>query len=85
MQVRPDWAPLGAARFLELVSIGFYDDCRFFRVVPKFVAQWGLSGDPNVTRAWCAARGRHTYLFRVCAVWGRAFSRSVSFFPLQPC
>lgn len=46
------WAPLGSDRFHELVKAGFYDETRFFRVVPGFVVQWGLASDPAVTRKW---------------------------------
>lgn len=50
--VAPNWAPKGAARFRELVETGFYNGCRFFRVVPGFVVQWGISGDPDVQAKW---------------------------------
>ena len=46
------WAPRGADRFHALVQAGYYDDVRFYRVLPKFVAQFGLNGDPEVTRKW---------------------------------
>jgi len=50
------WAPLGADRFYNLVKNGFYDDCRFFRVLDGFMAQIGMNGDPAVQRAWQTAR-----------------------------
>lgn len=46
------WAPLGADRFYNLVKAGFYDGQRLFRVVPDFVVQWGISGDPEISSAW---------------------------------
>ncbi len=52
IQVHPEWAPHGAARFKELVELGFYDGCRFFRVVDGFMAQVGMNGDPAVNAQW---------------------------------
>ncbi len=52
LDVHPEWSPLGAARFRELVESGFYADIAFFRVLDGFVAQFGISGDPNVSREW---------------------------------
>ncbi|MEY3458681.1 MAG: hypothetical protein RL215_1838 [Planctomycetota bacterium] len=52
IEVQRKWAPLGADRFHELVKAGFYDECRFFRVVPGFVVQWGMNGDPAVYAKW---------------------------------
>ena len=46
------WAPLGADRFYNLVRSGFYDGVRFFRVMPGFMAQFGIHGDSAVTAAW---------------------------------
>lgn len=52
IQVTRAWAPHGADRFHALVTSGYYDEQRFFRVVPDFVVQWGLSGDPELTSQW---------------------------------
>jgi peptidyl-prolyl cis-trans isomerase A (cyclophilin A) len=49
------WAPLGADRFYNLVKSGFFTGEAFFRVVPGFVVQFGLSPDPAVNRAWRSA------------------------------
>jgi peptidyl-prolyl cis-trans isomerase A (cyclophilin A) len=50
------WAPLGADRFYNLVKSGFFDETRFFRVVPNFMVQFGINGDPAVASAWQPAR-----------------------------
>jgi peptidyl-prolyl cis-trans isomerase A (cyclophilin A) len=54
--VHRDWAPLGADRFYNLVNGGYYDDCRFFRVLDDFMAQVGINGNPAVQAAWRDAR-----------------------------
>ena len=46
------WAPNGADRFYNLAKNGFYDGCRFHRVVKDFMAQFGIHGDPAVAAAW---------------------------------
>ncbi len=50
--VHRDWAPIGADRFYNLVKHHFYDNASFFRVVPGFVVQFGLSAYPPVNAAW---------------------------------
>ena len=50
--VRRKWAPKGAGRFYNLVRNGYYDECRFFRVIRGFMAQFGIHGDPAVARVW---------------------------------
>lgn len=46
------WSPYGSDRFYELVKSGFFDGCKFFRVVPGFVVQFGINGDPEVETKW---------------------------------
>ena len=55
IQVTRDWSPLGADRFYNLVKNGFYTDVCFFRVVPGFVVQFGISGNPKIAAAWSHA------------------------------
>jgi peptidyl-prolyl cis-trans isomerase A (cyclophilin A) len=50
--VHRDWAPIGADRFYELMKMHFYDQNYFFRVLPGFVVQWGINGDPKVAKDW---------------------------------
>lgn len=45
-------APLGADRFYNLVQAKYFDGARFFRVIPGFMAQFGIASDPGVTKKW---------------------------------
>src|SRR5947207_11931447 len=56
IEVHRDWAPNGADRFYNLVKSGFMDNVRFYRVVPNFMVQFGINGDPAVSTAWKSAR-----------------------------
>jgi peptidyl-prolyl cis-trans isomerase A (cyclophilin A) len=55
VEVHRDWAPHGADRFYNLVSHGFYDGAGFFRAIEGFMVQFGIHGDPEVSRAWKGA------------------------------
>jgi cyclophilin family peptidyl-prolyl cis-trans isomerase len=46
------WSPNGADRFYELVTSGYFNDTRFFRVVKGQWAQFGINGDPKVASSW---------------------------------
>jgi peptidyl-prolyl cis-trans isomerase A (cyclophilin A) len=56
IEVHRDWAPNGADRFYNLVKNGFFDNARFFRVIPGFMVQFGISGDPSVNTVLRNAR-----------------------------
>lgn len=51
VEVTRDWSPLAADRFYQTVKHRFYDGTLFYRVVPKFVVQWG-NNDTTVTKQW---------------------------------
>jgi len=55
VQVTRSWAPLGSDRFYNLVKHGFFTDAAFFRVVPGFIVQFGLSASPAVNKVWQSA------------------------------
>lgn len=52
VQVNRAWAPNGADRFYTLVQKHFFDDNRFFRVVPGFIVQWGLNDRQAMNDYW---------------------------------
>ncbi len=87
VEINPDWAPIGAARFRELVDASFFTECRFFRVIKNFMVQFGINGDPEVAKKWRTrtikddpvkesnTRGKITF-----AKTGMPTSRSTQFF-----
>ena len=87
IQVTRAWAPLGADRFYNLVKNGFYDGVRFFRVIPGFMAQGGMSGDPAIQKVWGRAnfnddpvKGSNKRGMVTFAKTGLPNSRSTQFF-----
>jgi peptidyl-prolyl cis-trans isomerase A (cyclophilin A) len=52
VEVHPEWAPLGAAHFKQLIEEGYYTDLRFFRVIKNFMCQFGMHGDPQINRQY---------------------------------
>ena len=52
LEAHKNWSPNGVKRLYELVCVGFFDDSRFFRVVPKFIVQFGVAGKARVNDFW---------------------------------
>lgn len=52
IEVQRDQAPQGADRFYQLVKNGYYDGVHINRVVPGFIAQFGLHGEPKIQQMW---------------------------------
>ena len=52
VMLHPEWAPIGVTRIKELTADSFWDDCGAFRVLPNFVVQLGINGDPQKQKKW---------------------------------
>ena len=52
IEVTRSQAPNGADRFYNLVKSGYFTDIAFFRVVPGFMCQFGINGDPSISAKW---------------------------------
>jgi peptidyl-prolyl cis-trans isomerase A (cyclophilin A) len=55
VHVQRSLAPKGADRLYNLAKNGFFTNVKFFRVVPGFVVQFGISPDPKISAAWRSA------------------------------
>jgi cyclophilin family peptidyl-prolyl cis-trans isomerase len=47
LEIYPEWSPLGAQHFLELVVDGFFNNIALFRCVKRFLTQFGISDNPQ--------------------------------------
>ncbi len=56
VEVTRSLSPNGADRFYNLARSGYFKDVAFFRVIPGFMCQFGIHGDPKVSAAWREAR-----------------------------
>lgn len=53
INVTQKWCPNGADHLFDVINSKFYSvPSAFFRVVPKFVVQFGISGDPEQNIIW---------------------------------
>jgi homoserine O-acetyltransferase len=52
LELHRDWAPHGVDRFYELVKSGYYDGVKFHRIRAATWAQFGINGDPKISKAW---------------------------------
>jgi len=87
VEVTRSLAPNGADRFYNLVKAGYFKDIAFFRVIPGFMAQFGMHGDPKLTAIWNHAniqddpvKGSNTRGTITYAQTGMPNSRSAQFF-----
>ncbi len=56
VEVYREWAPNGASHFYDLAGMGYYDNVRFHRVLKKFIAQFGINGNPKLDQIYAALK-----------------------------
>ncbi|MEN8965818.1 MAG: peptidylprolyl isomerase [Polaribacter sp.] len=47
-----EWSPNGVDRLYQLIKYNYYQDVSIFRVVPNFVAQFGIHNDSLINKSW---------------------------------
>jgi len=52
IESRKEWSPLAVDRLYELIESGFYRDVAIYRVIPDYIAQFGIHNDSLVNKAW---------------------------------
>ncbi len=52
IEAKREWAPNGVNRLYQLITKNYYQDISIFRVVPNFVAQFGIHNDTLINNSW---------------------------------
>ncbi|MEQ9299037.1 MAG: peptidylprolyl isomerase [Cyclobacteriaceae bacterium] len=52
IESRREWSPAGVDRLYQLIKSGFYRDIAVFRVIPDYIAQFGIHNDSTINGAW---------------------------------
>jgi peptidyl-prolyl cis-trans isomerase A (cyclophilin A) len=87
VEVTRSLSPNGVDRFYNLVRSGYFKDVAFFRVIPGFMCQFGIHGDPAISAKWRDAniaddpvKGSNTRGTITYAMSSMPNSRSTQFF-----
>lgn len=56
IEAKREWSPQGVDRLYQLIKRGYYTDISIFRVVPNFVAQFGIHNDSVITKSWSSIK-----------------------------
>jgi peptidyl-prolyl cis-trans isomerase A (cyclophilin A) len=88
VEVNRAWSPNGADRFYNLAKIGYFKDIAVFRAIKGFMFQFGIHGDPEVSKVWSEAKIKddpnagqtNDFGTITFAKTGQPNSRSVQFF-----
>lgn len=56
IEAKREWSPAGVDRLYQLIKREFFTEIAIFRVVPDFVAQFGISSDSTLNDDWRAVK-----------------------------
>lgn len=56
IEAKREWSPQGVDRLYQLIKRGYYTDMSIFRVVPNFVAQFGIHNDSVIYNGWSSVK-----------------------------
>ena len=56
IEAKREWGPNGVDRLYQLITKNYYQDISIFRVVPNFVAQFGIHNDTLINNSWQSKR-----------------------------
>jgi len=52
IEAHREWSPKAVDRLYQLISTDFYTDIALYRIVPNFVAQFGIHNNNDLNKAW---------------------------------
>ena len=74
--LHPEWDTPACDRFIELVNAGFYNGAPWFRVVPNFVIQCGISSIYRLQRTWCDSTFQDSPVVMGNRQWSVAYGKT---------
>jgi len=52
IEAKKAWSPAGVNRLYQLIKHNYFNGNAIFRVIPDYVAQFGINNDSTLTNAW---------------------------------
>jgi len=52
IESRKEWSPMAVNRLYQLVKHGYFEDMAIYRVIPNYVAQFGIHNDSLIFNNW---------------------------------
>ena len=52
IESRKEWSPIAVNRLYQLIENDYYKDIAIYRVLPNYIAQFGIHNDSTITSAW---------------------------------